>query len=179
MIKLGNSKSETDPWKLLHIFENRMRVEILKLLLEFEWRSLSDIAKKMEHDLNWKMTLPALLKHMKELERAGIVRHESGIFAEKPDARKTMYLLEGKERVEKILQQLEQNVKNPLQAGVIFYETADLAREIQRMSSRMATEERKRLESLLAQCESEKVFPYLTEDEKKKIKLWRMMLRIL
>ena len=179
MVKVNNSKSELDSWKCLRVFENVVRVRILKLLLQFEWRSLSDIAAKLEQDFGLKMTLPGLLKHMKELEAAGIVRHESGIFAEKPDARKTIYLLEGKERVEKILQQLEQNVKDPLQAGVIFSKTAELARKIQRISSRMVGEERKRLESLLAQCESEKVYQYLTEDEKKKVKLWRMMLGIL
>ena len=179
MVELIDSKSKPDSWKFLRVFENEIRVEILKLLLQFEWRSLSDIARNLEHDFGWKITLPGLLKHMKELEAAGIVRHESGIFAEKPDARKTIYLLEGKERVEKMLQQLEENIQKPLQAGVIFNKTAELARKVQRMSTRMVGEERKHLESLLAQCESEKVYQYLTEDEKKKVKLWRMMLGIL
>ena len=170
---------DIDSWKLLHIFDNKVRVKIVKLLLQFEWRSLSDIAKKLESDCGWKMTLPGVLKHMKELENAGIVRHESGVFAEKPDARKTIYLLEGKERVEKILQQLEDNVLNPLLAGVTFKETARLARKVQGMGPRLAKEEMRHLESLLGQCESEKVQTYLTEDEKKKIKLWRMMTKLL
>lgn len=167
---------EVDFWKLLHVFESRVRIEIVRLLLQFEWRSLSDIAIKLERDCGWKMTLPGVFKHMKELEDAGIVRHESGIFSEKPDARKTIYLLEGKERVEKILQQLEENVGNLLAAGAVFHETAELARRIQEMGPRLVKEERKRFESLLAQCESGKVYNFLTEDEKKKLKLWKMMM---
>jgi len=167
-----------DYWKILHVFDNKVRVEIVKLLLQFEWRSLTGIAENLEKR-GWKMTLPGVLKHMKELEDAGIVRKESGIYAKKPDARKTMYMLEGKERVEKILQHLEKNVGNPLRAGVIFSKTAELARRVQGMSGRLAGQERKLLESLLAQCKSKKVYPYLTEDEKKKVKLWKMMMSIL
>jgi DNA-binding transcriptional ArsR family regulator len=176
---LGDSTFEVDPWKLLRVFESRVRVGIVKLLLQLEWRSLSDIARKLENDLGWKMTLPGLLKHMKELEDAGILRRESGIFADKPDARKTIYFLEGKERVERILAELENNVEKLLLAGVIFSETARLARSVQSLESRQVKEERKRLESLLAQCESEKVYTYLTDDERKKVKLWRMMMPLL
>lgn len=168
---------EVDYWEILHVFHNKVRVEIVKLLLQFEWRSLSEISKKLEKR-GWKMTLPGLLKHMKELEKAGIVRRESGIYAEKPDARKTIYILEGKERVEKIMEHLEKSIGNPLRAGVIFSKTAELARKVQR-SPRMPAEERKNLESQLVQCESESVYLYLTEDEKKKVKLWKMMLGIL
>lgn len=170
---------EVDFWKLLSVFENRVRVEIVRLLLQFEWRSLSGIARKLESDYGWKMTLPGVLKHMKELEDAGIVRRESGVFLPKPDARKTIYLLEGKERVEKILQHLEENVGNLLLAGVVFHETAKLARKVQGMGPRIIKDERKRLESLLARCELEKVYNCLTEDEKKKVKLWRMMMTLL
>lgn len=172
-------KFDADVWKLLLVFANRVRVEIVRLLLQFEWMCLSEIAEKLESDYGWKMTLPGVLKHMKELEDAGIVRHESGIFAEKPDARKTLYMLEGKERVEKILQQLEDTLTNLLVAGIIFSETAKLARNVQWRGDRLFKEERERLESLLARCESEKVESYLTEDEKKKIKLWRMMMTVL
>lgn len=169
---------EVDSWKLLRVFENKVRVEIVRILLEFEWRSLSDIAEKLRAR-GLKMTLPGVLKHMKELETAGIVRHESGVFAKKPDARKTIYMLEGRERVEKVLKQLEENIGSALRAGAIFHETAKLARKVQGMGPRMVKEERKHLESLLDQCESEKVHTYLTEDEKKKVKLWRMMTQIL
>ena len=151
----------------------------MKLLLEFEWRSLSDIAKKLENDFGWKITLPGLLKHMKELENAGIVRRESGVFAKVPDARKTIYILEGKERVEKILKKLK-SVKNPLLAGRLFAETAKLARKIQGMGSTLITEEeRKRLQPLITQCESNEISRYLTEDEKKKVKLWKMMMALM
>jgi len=170
---------EVDSWKLLHVFENKVRVAIVRLLLQFEWRSLSEIAKKLESDYGCKMTLPGVLKHMKELEDAGIVRRESGIFAKVPDARKTLYMLEGKKRVEKVLQELEDNIVNPLAAGVIFSETAKLARKVQGIGVRVAREEKRRLKSLLARCESEKVDSYLTEDEKKKVKLWKMMMALM
>jgi len=170
---------ETDFWKLLNIFESKARRDIIKILLQLEWRSLSEIAEKLENNYNLKMTMPGLLKHMKQLEEAGIVRHESGIFAKKPDARKTIYSLEGKERVEKLLQRLEKDVGNLLQTGLIFSETAKIARRTQEMGTNVLKEEAERLKSLLAQCEAEKVNSYLTEDEKKKVKLWRMMIRLL
>ena len=173
--ELGDSEWRVDSWKFLHVFESEVRRGIVRLLLQFEWRSLSDIAKELERNFGLKITLPGVLKHMKELEDAGLVRHESGIFTEKPDARKTIYLLEGKERVERILGQLENNVGNLLLAGVVFSETAKLVRKVQEMGSRLVEEERRRLDSLLVQCESEKVYRCLTEDEKKKVKLWRMM----
>jgi len=170
---------EVEFWKLLHVFENKVRVEIVKLLLQFEMICLSDIAKKLESYHGQKMTLPGLLKHMKELEDAGIVRQESGAFLPTPDARKTIYLLEGKERIEKILHQLEGNIGKLLIAGATFSKTAKLARKVQGTRNKALKEKTKLLESLLAQCESENVNRYLTEDEKKKVKLWRMMMTIL
>jgi DNA-binding transcriptional ArsR family regulator len=173
------SKLEVDFWKILRVLGSRVRVEIVRLLLQFEMMSLSDIAKKLEDKHSLKMTLPGLLKHMKELEDAGIVQRESGAFLPTPDARKTVYLLEGRERVEKILQQLEGNVGNLLLAGAIFSETAKLARKVQGIGPKLVKEERNRLESLLARCESEEVYSNLTDDEKKKVKLWRMMTKFL
>ena len=165
--------------KLLSVFTNHVRVKIIKLLLEFEWRSLSDIARKLESDFGWKITLPGLLKYMKELENAGIVRRESGVFAKVPDARKTIYILEGKERVEKILKKLK-SIENPLLAGRVFAETARLARKIQGMGSTLIMDrEKKHLESLITRCESNEISKYLTEDEKKKVKLWRMMMTLM
>lgn len=170
---------EAEFWKHLDIFRSKVRRSIIELLLQLEWRSLSDIAERLENDCGMKMTLPGLLKHMKQLEEAGIVRHESGIFAKKPDARKTVYMLEGKERVENLLQQLEENLGNLLNTGVIFSETAKTARRIQGEGTCISKKELERFESLLAQCESEKIYGCLTEDEKKKVKLWRMMIKIL
>jgi len=66
-----------------------------------------------------------------------------------------------------------------LLAGAIFSETAKLARKVQGIGDRLVKEERERLESLLAQCESEKVYSHLTDDEKKKVKLWKMMVTFL
>jgi DNA-binding transcriptional ArsR family regulator len=176
---LSGSDSEVDSWKVLRVFANEARVAVLRLLAKMEWRSLSEIAEKLESDYGWKMTLPGLLKHMKELEDAGIVRHESGVFAKVSDARKTIYTLQGKERVEKILQHLKVNVANPLEAGLIFSETAKLARQVEGVAGTVTKEEHRHLKSLLARCESEEIFGYLTEDEKKKVKLWRMMLKIM
>ena len=162
-----------DDFKLLGIFGSRARVEILKLLLALEFRSLSEIAEKLG-ERRCKMTLSGVLKHMKELEKAGIVRHEPGIFTDKPDARKTIYSLEGRERVEKALHLLENEVIPALRVGVIFSETVRLARQIQ--GNRHGPSEKERLEALLAACRSEGVYKYLTSDEKKKVELWRMML---
>ena len=170
---------EADLLKLLKVFQSKVRIEIVKLLLRLEWVSLSDISKELESECGLKITLPGLLKHMKELENAGIVRHESGVFAEKPDARKTIYILEGRERVERLLHYLEEDVKSNLVAGKIFSEAFKLARKIQGVGRGLGKKEMMHLESLLAECESEEVWSLLTEDEKKKIKLWRMMMSML
>ena len=176
---LNDLKPEVDFWKLLRVFESKVRVEIVKLLLQFEMISLSDVARKLESESGRKMSLPGLLKHTKMLEEAGIVTKESGAFLPTPDARKTVYLLEGKERVEKILEQLENNVGNLLLAGALFSETAKLARKVQGTRLGLVKGERRRLEFLLEQCESERVYNHLTNDEKKKVKLWRMMMTFL
>jgi predicted transcriptional regulator len=166
---------EKESWALLKVFENEVRVEIVRLLFQFEWQSLSEISKKLENRLGWKMTLPGLLKHMKELENAGIVRHESGIYAQKPDARKTMYMLQGKERIQSVLKFLEENVTTPLMAGMVFNETSRLARRLQGVGGRSMKNEKETLESLIARCETKEIEIHLTEDEKKKLKLWKMM----
>ncbi len=170
---------EVDSWKLLRIFENKVRVAIVRLLLQFEWRSLTEIAEKLETDCGYKMSLPGVLKHMRELQQTGIVRQESGVFAKVSDARKTIYTLEGKKRVEKILQQLEDNVADPLSAGLVFRETTELARKVEGLGSMVVKTERTRLASLIETCESERIFKHLTEDEKKKVKLWKMMMELM
>lgn len=163
-------------WEILKVFENDVRVEIIRLLLQVEWQSLSEIAKKLENNFGRKMTLPGLLKHMRELEDAGIVRHESGIYADKPDARKTIYILEGKERIQKILNILEEKIATPLVAGLLFNETSKLARRLQGMGGRSTKGEKEKLKSLIDKCESKDIESNLTEDEKKKLKLWKMMI---
>lgn len=169
---------KVNDWSILGVFENEVRVKIVKLLLELELRSLSEIAERLESE-GWKMTLSGVLKHMVELEKAGVVRHQPGIFAEKPDARKTIYFLEGRERVEKVLRQLENDIINPLRAGVVFGETAEIFRQIQGIGRRSIDKDKKYLESLLAECESGRVYRYLTEDEKKKLKVWRAIMPII
>lgn len=160
------------------LFDSKTRVQIIKMLLEVEWRSLSEIQRKLKDEREKEMTLPGVLKHMKELEQAGIVRRESGAFMREPDARKTLYMLEGKERVEKIMNQLEVSVGGMLKAGVLFRQTANLARRIQGVGRRPTTQEKERLKSLLARCWRREISNYLTEDEKKKMKLWKMMLEL-
>ncbi|MDH5690388.1 MAG: winged helix-turn-helix domain-containing protein [Candidatus Bathyarchaeota archaeon] len=176
---MKSSKSEVDFWNLLRVFESQIRIEIVRLLLQFEMMSLSDVARRLEGESGRKMTLPGLLKHMRILEDAGIVTKESGAFLQTPDARKTVYLLEGKERVERILEQLERDVGNLLLAGRLFSETTRLARKLQIAKHGLAEKEIKRLELLLDQCESERVYNHLADHEKKKIKLWRMMIKFL
>lgn len=165
-----------DLWKLLHVFENKVRVDIISLLLQYEMLSLSDIAGRLEETHGWKMTLPGVLKHMRELESVGIVRQETGMYLKNPDARKTIYLLEGAERVQEVLRQLGTTVDNLLHAGMIFHDTAKLARRVQSATPRLFKEDKNRLETLLVQCESEEISVHLTEDEKKKVKLWKIML---
>jgi predicted transcriptional regulator len=176
MFKMASSSDGTDFWKLLHVFENRIRLEVIRSLLQFEWRSLSDIARKLESDFGIKITLPGVLKHMKELEKAGIVRHESGIYSEKPDARKTIYILQGKERVQRIMDLLEKSIGAILNAGIVFTETGKLARRLQGVGRKIGEDERESLKTLIAKCESKEVSIYLTEDEKKKVRLWKMMI---
>ena len=173
---MTTSFKETNFWKLLHVFESKVRVEIIKLLLQFEWRSLSDLAKKLDSDFGLKITLPGVLKHMRELEEAGIVRHESGIYSEKPDARKTIYILQGKERVQKIMELFERDIASILGAGIVFTETSKLARRLQGIGRKISAEEKESLRDLITKCESKEINVLLTEDEKKKVRLWKMMI---
>jgi DNA-binding transcriptional ArsR family regulator len=170
------ASKEPQFWDILKVFESEVRVEIIRILLQFEWQSLSEIAKRVENKFGWKMTLPGLLKHMRELEDAGIVRHESGIYADKPDARKTIYILEGKERIQKVLKLLEEKIASPLTAGAIFNETSKLARKLQGLGVKPSREERETLKAFIEKCESKEIAIHLTEDEKKKLKLWQMMI---
>lgn len=175
---MTNQEQETEFWELLPIFGSQIRITILKLLLHVEWRSLSGIRKKLESELGLKITLPGVLKHVKELEEAGMVRRESGAFMEKPDARKTIYMLEGKERVQKIMNQLENDVGNMLKAGAMFSKTSKVARKIQRMGRKPLKQDEEQLKKLIARCEKQEVSRHLTLDEQKKLKLWRMMLAL-
>lgn len=134
--------------------------------------SLSDIVRLLERNYGLKLTISGLFKHMKLLEKAALVRHESGgLILEQPDARKTIYLLEGKERVKKILQ-LEEQVTNLLESGLIFKKTAEIARRVRGIGP-IYGRERKLLESWLDRLEKE--LENLTEEEKEKVKLWRII----
>jgi DNA-binding transcriptional ArsR family regulator len=175
---LSHTQTNGESWSILHIFGNDIRIEILRLLLGSEMACLTEIAKDLEQNLKRKMTLPAVLKHMKILETAGLVRLEPGIYGE-PDARKTLYLLEGKERISKILEHLQKEVCKPLAAGALFSKTAKIARRIQQGGPWYARTANAKLETMLSGCEADNVYPFLTEDERKKVKLWKMMIKIL
>jgi anion-transporting ArsA/GET3 family ATPase len=170
--------SDDGSWKLLRVFSNTVRVKIVRLLLQSEMASLSDIAEFLKTN-QLQMSLPGLFKHMQILEKIGIVRQMSGgIVLDKPDARKTIYLLEGKERVERILQQFETSVANLLIAGEMFRKVSRLAPRVLEVGPKFRREERRLFESLLVQCESTNVYELLTEDEKMKVRFWRKMMTL-
>lgn len=162
-----------DSWKPLKIFGNKARVHILRLLLKCEIASLSDIVRAIERDHGLKISISGVFKHMKILENAGLIRHESGAFDEEPDARKTIYLLEGKERVEKILQ-LEEQAVELLRTGLVFKKTAELARRVRGIGPRYRRE-RKLLTDALDKLQKEREWANLTKEEKEKVKLWRII----
>lgn len=174
---MKTTKAEAECWRRLHVFANNVRVEIVRFLLQSEIASLSEIADKLNAN-GMSISPPGLFKHMVILEDAGVVRKESGAFLPSPDARKTIYLLEGKKRVENILKSLESDVSKLLFAGETFNKTARLARKFQGIGPRLLRDERKRLESLLNLCEEETVYNLLTEDERKKVKLWRILMTL-
>lgn len=162
-------------WRLLRVFASDVRVEIVELLSQSEMQTLSNIAEKLEKD-GFQMSLPGLFKHMRILEEAGIVRMVSGGLVDPPDARKNVYFLEGKERVERILHQLENNVCSLLLAMEMFNTASKLALKLDRVGPRMLTKEREHFESLLEKLESEQVYTLLTDHEKKKVKIWKIMI---
>jgi hypothetical protein len=121
------------------------------------------------------MRLPAVVKHVQKLEEVGILRSESGRLTDEPDARKTMYILQGRERVKKVMNQLN-DIRNTLESGATYNETEKLALMIQTTRRTAAEEETKKLKSLIARCESEEVNRHLTIEERENIKLWKTML---
>ena len=163
-------------WKLLKVFGNEARIYILRLLLKYEMASLSDIAYALECNYGLKITISGVLKHIKILENAGLIRHESGgVRLDEPDARKTVYLLQGKERIEKIIE-LGEQIADLLKCGLMFKKTAEIARRIQGIGPGYR-EERRRLKYWLNQLEKEEIMKNLTEDEKDKVKLWKIIIR--
>ena len=161
-------------WNILGVFENEKRMEIIKILLKADALCLSDIAKELEKN-GYQMNLPGVVKHVQKLQQAKILRSESGSLADEPDARKTIYTLHGKKRVEKIMNQLT-NVRNLLESARIFNEAAEVALRIQTKRGRATEEEIRKLESSLTICESPKVTKNLTEDEKRNVELWKKIL---
>jgi len=161
-------------WKDLKIFGNEARVYILTFLLKSEMASLSDILHVLKHNHQMQITISGVFKHIRILEKAGLVRRESGgIKLAEPDARKTIYFLEGKERVERLLQ-LGQRVTILLNTSSVFSKTAHIARRIQGIGPRYAVD-LKLLRDSLDRLEKETGPKNLTEDEKEKMKLWKII----
>jgi hypothetical protein len=166
---------EKEIWAELGVFENKARIEVIQLLLNYEIMSLSEICKKLKETYNRNITLPGLLRHMNELETAGIIHQESGGFLQVPDARKRVYVIQGKDRVKQILWSWSELSKK-LAASKIFSEVTKTARYVFAAGTIPQPRESQALGSLLEKCESEEIASSLTEDEKKKLKFWKMML---
>jgi len=163
-------------WNVLKVLQNEARLQIIKALLEVEELCLSDIARKLE-EKGYRMNLPAVVKHVHRLEEAQILRSRSGRVSDEPDARKTIYSLQEKERMNEIMTQLT-SIRILFESGAIFSETAKLALRIQSNLSRATEEELKNLKSSLARCESKEIYKHLTEDEKTNLELWKMILEL-
>ena len=159
----------------LGVFESKARIEIIETLLNFEIMSLSEICKQLKETYARKITLPGLLRHMHELEKVGIVRQESGGFLPAPDARRQVYIIEGKERVKEILLSWEK-LNKKLMAGIMFSELTKVARNVFASGTIPQDRERKMLEKMIEQCEAEEVACHLMDYEKKKIIFWKMMI---
>ena len=166
---------ENKSWAQLAVFQSKTRIEIIELLLKSEIMSLSEICKKLKETYNLKISLPGLLRQMHELENVGIVHPESGGFLPTPDARRRVYIIQGKDRVKEILQSWNRlNMK--LTAGIVFNELTKVARNVFGTGTMPQPNERKILERMIEKCESEEISCHLMDDEKKKLKFWKMML---
>jgi hypothetical protein len=159
----------------LAIFESKARLEIIETLLTYEIMSLSEIRKKLKELHNRQITLPGLLRHMHELESVGIVSQESGGFLPTPDARRKVYIIQGKKRVKEILHSWN-NLNRKLTAGIVFSELTKMARNVFASGTIPQPKDTTALEKMLEKCESEEIMSHLMEDEKKKIMFWKMMI---
>jgi DNA-binding transcriptional ArsR family regulator len=168
---MSRSKLQAPSWRFVKILGNKARVHILQLLLDCEMASLSDIVRALERDHGLKITVSGVFKHAKALEKAGLVRHESGGFLPEPDARKTIYMLEGRKRVARILE-LEKQMVDLLRTGLVFRRTAELAREVRGIGPGYRAE---RVNLIFWLDQLEKEMGNLTEDEKEKLRLWRII----
>lgn len=136
---------------------------------------MSDIARELEKR-NYRINLPGIVKHVQKLEQARILRSESGSLADEPDARKTIYTLHGKKRIQKIMS-IMSDISRLLESNIAFSETAELALRIQ--ARLKATEEEiEKLRTSIRECESGEISKYLTGDEKTNVKLWKTMLAL-
>ncbi len=158
----------------LGIFESETRIEIINLLLSYQIMSLSQMSKKFLENYGRKISLPGLLRHVRELENAGIIRQDSGFLLPTPDARTRVYIIQGKDRVEEVLQGLV-TLKTKLTAGMVFSELSKCARYLMGRETILQLRDREILERMIEKCESEDVFCHLTNDEKKKLEFWKGM----
>jgi hypothetical protein len=165
---------EKEWWSQLSVLENKKRIEVIQILLIYRSLSLSGIRKKLLETYDCKISLPGLTKHMEALEWSGIVRGYSGWRMKKEDARKRVYVIVGKERVEAILQYWNA-LSEKVRAGKAFDELERLADSTFR-SGGMLPKDMEDLDNLLSICESDDVMAHLTNEERTKIPFWRMLL---
>jgi hypothetical protein len=168
-------KMKSDPWVQMRVIESEARMEIIELLFEYQIISLSEMKTKLMEIYSHKITLPGLLRHIHELEKVGIIRQDSGFFLPKPDTRKRVYIIQGKDRVKEILGSLTK-LKTKLTAGMVFSELSECARYLLSREPILQPNEREMLERMIEKCGSEDIFCHLTDDEKKKLKLYKLML---
>jgi hypothetical protein len=170
---------EESTWSQLQVFENRVRIEIIQLLMDFEIMSLSEIRKQLQSKHDRKISLPGILRHMRVLEKTGIILlyERGGGFGKKEDARKNSYMVQGKERVIRALNSWSK-LSEELITSKNFLDLRLYARSVFLSGNIPQEHEKEKLHHLINQCEQPKVFCCLSEDEKKKIEWWKKTISI-
>lgn len=168
MLELGVANLSECPagGKLLSVFLNETRIEILNLLLEKQWMNPKMIEEKLISEYNRKISTTGLLKHLKKLEQYGILKSQYGL-----DARKRMFKIIERNRVKMVLNILETEVILRLEAGLLAKRIADLSLEIQRLSPVPRRKKIMLLKSLISRFDDSDLKRYLEKDERKKINL--------
>jgi predicted transcriptional regulator len=109
----------------ISFLENEARIQVLKMLLKLDRLCQTDIAREL-YKMGYQMKFPAVIKHVRKLERARLLRSGS----DESDHRKTFYALQSKERVQEIMRCLTR-IRNLLASSSTFEETARLANMVQ------------------------------------------------
>lgn len=177
MSEVGDGLNKEAFWgDLLRVFMNETRVEILRLFFGSRWLTLGEIKQKLQTQHHRKISTPGVLKHVKELEKSGIIKAEwkGGWRLEQSDARKTLYKMEGKKRVKHVLQLLENEIAKSLIAGEIVQKIEHLTMEVQKLGPGIR-EKMALLENLISESEDHQISCCLDDDDKKKVELGRVI----